>query len=142
MLLNSDCLAKVADFGLARSFGKEDNEGDVVFTEYIATRWYRAPEIVLGSQKYTKAIDMWSVGCILAEMITGKALFPGKSTLNQIELILELLGRPSREDLESLDSNLAINLLNNIKANKKMIGVNTHRANRIVEHGLQNKLFN
>lgn len=119
ILLNSDCLAKVADFGLARSFGKEDDEGDIVFTEYIATRWYRAPEIVLGSQKYTKAIDMWSVGCILAEMITGKALFPGKSTLNQIELILELLGRPSHEDLESLDSNLAINLLNNIKANKK-----------------------
>ena len=90
VLLNSDCLAKVADFGLARSFGKDDTEGDVVFTEYIATRWYRAPEIVLGSQKYTKAIDMWSVGCILAEMITGKATFPGKSTLNQIELILEL----------------------------------------------------
>ena len=119
VLLNSDCLAKVADFGLARSFGKDDTEGDVVFTEYIATRWYRAPEIVLGSQKYTKAIDMWSVGCILAEMITGKATFPGKSTLNQIELILELQGRPSNEDLESLDSNLAVNLLNNIKANKK-----------------------
>ena len=102
ILLNSDCLAKVADFGLARSFAKEeDTEGDQIFTEYIATRWYRAPEIVLGSQKYSKAIDMWSVGCILAEMINGKALFPGKSTLNQIELILELLGRPSHEDLES-----------------------------------------
>ena len=51
-------------------------------TEYVATRWYRAPEIVLGSNKYSKAVDMWSVDCILAEIINGKALFPGKSSLN------------------------------------------------------------
>lgn len=49
-----------------------------VMTEYVATRWYRAPEILFGSQKYSKAIDMWSVGCILGEMINGKAIFAGK----------------------------------------------------------------
>jgi mitogen-activated protein kinase 15 len=59
-----------------------------ILTEYVATRWYRAPEILLGSQKYSKAVDMWSVGCILGEMLTGKALFPGTSTLNQVELIV------------------------------------------------------
>jgi mitogen-activated protein kinase 15 len=91
--LNSDCLAKIADFGLARSVVNEEEEDPQAKTEYIATRWYRAPEIVLGSQRYTKAIDMWSVGCILAEMLTGKALFPGKSTPNQIQLIIELLGK-------------------------------------------------
>ena len=48
-----------------------------VMTEYVATRWYRAPEILFGSQKYSKAIDMWSVGCILGEMINGKAIFAG-----------------------------------------------------------------
>lgn len=64
-------------------------------TEYVATRWYRAPEILLGSTKYTKAVDMWSVGCILGEMINGKAIFPGVSTMNQIERVLEVIGRPT-----------------------------------------------
>ena len=67
-----------------------DNLGAPVLTEYVATRWYRAPEILLGSVKYTKAIDMWSVGirlllilgCILGELVVGKAIFPGISTLN------------------------------------------------------------
>lgn len=73
-------------------------------TEYVATRWYRAPEILLGSTKYTKAVDMWSIGCILGELIVGKAIFPGTSTLNQIERVLELCGRPNPDDIESLDS--------------------------------------
>jgi len=63
----------------------EYNDGDGVnpfMTEYVATRWYRAPEILLGSTKYTKAVDMWSIGCILGELIVGKAIFPGTSTLN------------------------------------------------------------
>ena len=119
ILLNSDCVVKIADFGLARSVSSNEDDSAQVLTEYIATRWYRAPEIVLGSQKYTKAIDMWSVGCIMAEMVIGKALFPGKSTLNQVELILELLGRPSSEDVQSLDSPLAANLLAGINVQKK-----------------------
>jgi mitogen-activated protein kinase 15 len=82
-LLNSECLAKVADFGLARSVAFQEDEGSLpVLTEYVATRWYRAPEILLGSTKYSKAVDMWSVGCILGELIIGKAVFPGTSTLN------------------------------------------------------------
>lgn len=55
---------------------------NAILTEYVATRWYRAPEILLGSTFYTKAVDMWSVGCILGEMINGKPIFPGSSTLN------------------------------------------------------------
>ena len=73
---------KMADFGLARSLCCKSVDEPVVLTEYVATRWYRAPEILLGSQKYSKAVDMWSVGCIYAEMIIGKPLFPGTSTLN------------------------------------------------------------
>jgi serine/threonine protein kinase len=120
ILLSADCHVKVADFGLARSVSGDDDEtSSQILTEYIATRWYRAPEIVLGSQRYSKAIDVWSVGCIMAEMITGKAPFPGKSTLNQIELIIELLGRPSKEDIESLDSELAFKIMDNIKILKQ-----------------------
>jgi len=77
LLLNANCDLKVCDFGLARSAANvEDNSG--FMTEYVATRWYRAPEIMLTFKEYTKAIDVWSVGCILAEMLNGKPLFPGK----------------------------------------------------------------
>ena len=104
-MLDSECVVKVADFGLVRSVAYNDEGGENPFmTEYVATRWYRAPEILLGSTKYTKAVDMWSIGCILGELVTGKALFPGTSTLNQIERVLELCGKPSAKDIESLDS--------------------------------------
>lgn len=82
LLLNSECLVKVADFGLARSVAQTDSDAQPLLTDYVATRWYRAPEILLGSHKYTKGVDMWSVGCILGELMIGKPLFPGTSTLN------------------------------------------------------------
>ena len=56
-------------------------------TDYVATRWYRAPEILLGCKRYTKGVDLWSLGCILGEMLIGKPLFPGSSTIDQIEKI-------------------------------------------------------
>ena len=76
LLLNEECLLKVADFGLARSLSalKKSDEGASVLTDYVATRWYRAPEILLGSTCYTKAVDMWAVGCIVAEMFVGAPL--------------------------------------------------------------------
>jgi serine/threonine protein kinase len=79
LLLNSECLMKVADFGLARSLQSTDvpEPAADVLTDYVATRWYRAPEILLGSTKYGKAVDMWSLGCIFGEMLGGKPVFPG-----------------------------------------------------------------
>ena len=112
ILINSECLVKLADFGLARSALPYDENTAPVMTEYVATRWYRAPEIVLGSSHYSKAVDMWSVGCILGELIIGKALFPGKSTINQIELILDLLGKPKPEDLEEIGGSNEFNSIN------------------------------
>ncbi len=119
LLINSECVIKVADFGLARSVAEKEDGQMPVVSDYVATRWYRAPEILLGSQCYNKAVDMWSAGCILAELISGKVLFTGKSTLNQVELIIELLGRPSNEEIESLGSPLAWNILSNITTQKK-----------------------
>ena len=95
ILLNSDCLVKVADFGLVRSVATKDDSTTPVLTEYVATRWYRAPEILLGSHTYTKGVDMWSLGCILGEILMGKPIFPGTSTLNQLDRILSFTGRPS-----------------------------------------------
>lgn len=72
-------------------------------TEYVATRWYRAPEIFF-LESYTKAIDLWSVGCILAEMLSGKPLFPGRDYHHQLSIILDALGTPSLDDFYSISS--------------------------------------
>lgn len=119
LLIDSECLIKVADFGLARSILKYDNETAPIMTEYVATRWYRAPEIVLGSNEYSKAVDMWSVGCILGELIVGKAIFPGKSTVNQVERIVHLLGKPKEEDLAHICSQSDWSIFENLNAKKK-----------------------
>ena len=119
ILINSECHIKICDFGLARSVIGTDDEEDTIMTEYVATRWYRAPEIVLGSNKYSKKVDIWSVGCILAELINEKALFPGKSTFNQIELILDVIGKPSNEDLKSINSQNAVSIINSISLKQR-----------------------
>mmetsp|Transcript_47212 Transcript_47212/g.112482 ORF Transcript_47212/g.112482 Transcript_47212/m.112482 type:complete len:356 (+) Transcript_47212:159-1226(+) len=120
MLLNSDCLVKVCDFGLARSIASLSNSSisNPVLTDYVATRWYRAPEILLGSTKYTKGVDIWSVGCILGEMLGGKPTFPGTSTMNQLDRIIEVTGRPSAEDIESIRSPFAANMLESLPPSK------------------------
>ena len=64
-------------------------------TDYVATRWYRAPEILLGSINYGFGVDIWGLGCILGEVLVGKPIFPGSSTINQLENIMELTGKPS-----------------------------------------------
>ncbi|KAJ4893631.1 Mitogen-activated protein kinase 19 [Raphanus sativus] len=99
ILANANCKLKVCDFGLARvSFN--DTPTTVFWTDYVATRWYRAPELC-GSfcSKYTPAIDIWSIGCIFAEVLLGKPLFPGKSVVHQLELITDLLGTPKAETI-------------------------------------------
>ncbi|KAM9385332.1 mitogen-activated protein kinase 15 [Pholidichthys leucotaenia] len=105
VLLDTDCVVKVCDFGLARSLSQiQEDNGNPALTEYVATRWYRAPEILLGSARYTKGVDMWSLGCILGEMLLGKALFPGTSTINQIEKIMSAIPHPSPDDILSIKS--------------------------------------
>ena len=113
LLLNSECHVKVADFGLARSLDKRPDQ-QPLFTDYVATRWYRAPEILLGSNNYTKGVDMWSLGCILAELLLGKPVFPGTSTLNQLDRVMEVTGRPTPEDIESINSPLAPTMLESL----------------------------
>uniref|UniRef100_A0A3P8SY08 Mitogen-activated protein kinase 15 n=1 Tax=Amphiprion percula TaxID=161767 RepID=A0A3P8SY08_AMPPE len=105
VLLDTDCVVKLCDFGLARSLNQiQEDSGNPALTEYVATRWYRAPEILLGSARYTKGVDMWSLGCILGEMLLGKALFPGTSTINQIEKIMSAIPHPSPEDVLAIKS--------------------------------------
>ncbi|WBW71239.1 MAP kinase Spk1 [Schizosaccharomyces osmophilus] len=104
LLLNANCDLKVADFGLARSTTTVQDGSPGFMTEYVATRWYRAPEIMLSFCDYSKAIDIWSTGCILAEMLGARPLFPGKDYHSQITLILNVLGTPTMDDFNRIRS--------------------------------------
>ncbi|KAJ1919471.1 mitogen activated protein kinase [Mycoemilia scoparia] len=107
LLVNANCALRICDFGLARGCA-ETPEGNAGFmTEYVATRWYRAPEIMLSFQSYTKAIDMWAIGCIFAELLGGKPLFKGRDYVDQLNQILGILGTPDTETLERVGSERA-----------------------------------
>lgn len=133
VLLDSTCRCKIADFGLARSIAnpklsqspsklnsssssttvnsslnsngedERDKVPDLTLTDYVATRWYRAPEILIASKRYTKGIDMWSLGCILGEMIRGRPLFQGSCTINQIERIVKALPTQRESELRAVN---------------------------------------
>jgi mitogen-activated protein kinase 15 len=105
VFINSDCQIKIGDFGLARTLTSGKNGFKGIITDYVATRWYRAPEMLMGSTKYAKPIDMWSVGCILYELITAKPLFPGKSTKHMFNLVLEVTGIPDKFEYEEIKRN-------------------------------------
>lgn len=89
LLVNSNCDLKICDFGLARGISPHHDEkqtqmGSMVLTEYVVTRWYRAPEIMLACNEYSKPVDVWSLGCIFAELVLRKPYFPGDDYLDQV----------------------------------------------------------
>ncbi|NXK45932.1 MK15 kinase, partial [Chauna torquata] len=121
ILLDADCFVKLCDFGLARSLCQmNEDQGNPALTEYVATRWYRAPEILLSSRSYTKGVDMWSIGCILGELLLGKPLFPGTSTVNQIEQILRVIPAPSREDILAMQSDYRASVINCMNSRQRV----------------------
>lgn len=93
LLVASNGEIKVADFGLARNFGSPLGS----MTPLVVTLWYRSPELLLGQQKYSSAVDMWSIGCIFAELILNVPLFAGKSEIDQISKIIQTLGTPNEQ---------------------------------------------
>lgn len=113
ILIQESCDLVICDFGLARYVEETDASSRPKLTEYVVTRWYRAPELVL-SDKYTKAVDLWALGCIIGDLLGRKALFPGKDFKHQIELICEILGTPSEEDCTHVKSSRARRFLSKI----------------------------
>ena len=110
LLVNQDCHLTITDFGLARYIRAKEEDTTtttttttkcpLTMTEYVVTRWYRAPELLIApSEPYNEAIDMWSAGCILAEMVHRKPLFPGRGYVDQVQQIFSVIGH---RDVESL----------------------------------------
>ena len=106
LLLNLEHNVKVSSFGLACLLDKRP-DFQPLLTENDAARWYKAPEILLGSNNYKEGVDMWSLGCILGELFLGKPMFPGISTLNQLEMVMEFTGKPSKQDITAMNSPFA-----------------------------------
>ena len=128
ILVTASCDVRVCDFGLSRQIKKQRSRGSMemdmdqedresltsqgntygsrapvrTLTKHVVTRYYRAPELILLSSEYTEAIDVWSVGCIFAEMATGRPLFPGSSDNDQLNRIFRILGTPTRDTWPSI----------------------------------------
>ncbi|XP_061543770.1 LOW QUALITY PROTEIN: mitogen-activated protein kinase 14B [Phycodurus eques] len=107
LAVNEDCELKILDFGLARHTDDE-------MTGYVATRWYRAPEIMLNWMHYNMTVDIWSVGCIMAELLTGRTLFPGTDHINQLQQIMRLTGTPPASLISRMPSHEARNYINSL----------------------------
>ena len=100
MLIRADGVLQLADFGLAREYGVPR----IPLSPNVVTRWYKAPELLLGSTHYTSGVDTWAVGCIFAELMLRKPYLPGDSDLEQLKLICKALGTPTRESWPGIDS--------------------------------------
>ena len=114
VLVNSNCTIKLCDFGLVRSL-HNSYESTPILTEGVATRWYRAPEVLLGSKSYSTPADVWSFGCIIYEILGQKPFFPGNSTVDQVQKIVYYTGSPNDEDIKSLESDVASTMLKEAK---------------------------
>jgi serine/threonine protein kinase len=102
LLVNSNCDLKICDFGLARSVIADIKVPGLILTDYVATRWYRAPELLLGFKEYGPSVDVWSVGCILAELLGRKSFLCGQSSNQQLKMIIDLTGTPTEADISNI----------------------------------------
>uniref|UniRef100_A0A0X3PRX8 mitogen-activated protein kinase n=1 Tax=Schistocephalus solidus TaxID=70667 RepID=A0A0X3PRX8_SCHSO len=110
--VNEDCELKIIDFGLARQRQCE-------MTGYVATRWYRAPEVMLNWMHYNDSVDIWSVACIMVELKTRKPLFCGLNQIDQVKQIMTVVGKPDKELMQKINSSSARDFINNLKEQEK-----------------------
>ncbi|EGB05228.1 hypothetical protein AURANDRAFT_31212, partial [Aureococcus anophagefferens] len=127
LLVTRNCELRITDFGLARQQsaalkgGKDDSFDICPMTQHVVTRWYRPPELMLTPDgRYTNAVDMWSVGCILAELLGRSPLFPGKNFVHQLQLIFDVIGSPRAEEIERVKNKQARKFLDSIQGKLKV----------------------
>ncbi|XP_051281585.1 cyclin-dependent kinase 20 isoform X2 [Dicentrarchus labrax] len=99
LLISSSGHLKIADFGLARLFS---DQGERLYSHQVATRWYRAPELLYGARKYDEGVDLWAVGCIFGELLNSSPLFPGENDIEQLCCVLRVLGTPTQDSWPAL----------------------------------------
>ncbi len=106
LLFNNEGRLKLADFGLARRVSSKMKENPDLrpMSLEIATRWYKAPEVLLGSHSYDHSVDMWAVGCIFAELIDGSPFFPGNNDIDQLFKIIKVMGTPTASSWPAIES--------------------------------------
>lgn len=97
LLVNSNCILKICDFGLARVWQPQEAQ---CMTHEVVTQYYRPPELLMGARRYTAAIDVWSVGCIMAELLGRRILFQAQGPIEQLNLIIDLLGTPALQQMK------------------------------------------
>ncbi|KAM3127600.1 hypothetical protein pb186bvf_020305 [Paramecium bursaria] len=114
LLISDQGTLKLCDFGFARLIPQKSG----ILTDYVATRWYRAPELLLGLNEYGKGVDLWAVGCILGELADGQPLFPGESEIDQLYVIQKILGPLTNEQREAF------------LKNPRYVGMKFHEINR------------
>lgn len=115
ILMNRDCSIKLANFGLARSLKSAlTHSWSTKFTDYIANRFFQAPEVVLGATNYTNTVDIWSLGCVIGQLFVGKPLFPGRNTMDQLARQVAVTGPPSQDAVEALNCSFASSMLDSI----------------------------
>lgn len=119
ILISSKCEVKICDYGLARLLAYNEGQKTDNMTDYVATRWYRAPELLLANEGYDAKIDVWSVGCILAEMYLRKPFLMGTDWKNQLYLIVDLLGTPKNSELDFIENEKAKVFLQNYPHKEK-----------------------
>lgn len=117
VLINTNCDLKICDFGTGRGVGRK--QLNMTLMEYVTTRWYRPPEGLMLATHYTSAVDVWSVGCILAELILRRPLFPGKHNYDQLDQIFSILGTPSIDQIDKLQSDKHRNYLRSMPHKEK-----------------------
>ena len=122
ILVNKECQIKICDFGLGRGLPDDDGGGEPNgnLTEYVTTRWYRAPEIILCPSQYSKSMDIWSIGCIFAELLARCPLFRGENYLDQIKKINDILGSPSENDMSFISDPKARKFITDLPKTKKI----------------------
>lgn len=109
LLIDENGILKIGDFGLARSFGSPTR----LYTHQVVTRWYRAPELLFGSRMYGTGVDIWALGCILAELLLRVPFLPGETDLDQLDKIVQVLGTPN-------SSNWRVSIIIKRKAKKNL----------------------
>uniref|UniRef100_UPI00398F2CD9 mitogen-activated protein kinase 12-like n=1 Tax=Pristiophorus japonicus TaxID=55135 RepID=UPI00398F2CD9 len=134
LAVNEDCELKILDFGLARHADQE-------MTGYVVTRWYRAPEVILNWMHYTQTVDIWSVGCIMAEMIATRPLFKGIDHLDQLTEIMKITGTPAQDFVQKLQSQEAKNYIKSLpRVAKKDFKALFANANQVAVNLLEKML--